>query len=543
MKKYIIIILFILLTFVKINAQNYPLKIAILGNSITGHGYAPEIGWVGDWGMAASAKDKDFVRLIEKEVKSISKSIEVKELNIADFEKNYQGYNLDNPNLNTIKNFSPDILVLRIGDNVEDWNMDIPDFHKYLQELVKYVANNRAMRVVVTNSFWSSATRDYAFQSFIEKHNYRYVDLKGLYDDKTNTAQGLFIDIGVAKHPSDKGMQAIKDRIWKELSREVDDLICNYYKRCNYCQEGDYVGYLDVATCDTISGWVLDKNNLERLVEVEVWVDDKIYINLLAKEEYPSLQKVYGQQALKHGFKYAVPSGVVWRDGLSHTIKVKPCWKNGNFIEKSGKIINCTKSEIPKDTSKVRVPDYISGWVSTECNEIIGWIYDKNDLSKTVKVDFILNDILIKTYDANLQRPDLLAQLANTPDAINHIFVANLSNLPKGNSSAQIKLTQNSKTIGNINNFQCPKVVLSNTENEEEKVLIYPNPNKGEFNILLPKSLKNGNAEIQLFNNHGQEQIINYSSEKVQAKGLLRGIYYLRIKKDDRYITTKIIVE
>ena len=212
----------------KINAQNYPLKVAILGNSIVGHGFAPEIGWNGNWGMAASAKEKDFVRLIEKDLKKISQSIEVKELNIADFERNYQGYNLDNANLNVIKNFNPDILVLRLGDNVEDWNMDIPDFHKYLQGLVKYIANNRSMRVVVTNSFWSSATRDYAFQSFIEKYNYRYVDLKGLYDDKSNTAQGLFADIGVAKHPSDKGMQAIKDRIWKELSREVDDLICNW---------------------------------------------------------------------------------------------------------------------------------------------------------------------------------------------------------------------------------------------------------------------------------------------------------------------------
>ena len=537
MKKYLVLIALFLCCIIKMNAQNYQLKVAILGNSTVGHGFAPEIGWKGDWGMAASAREKDFVRLIEKDLKSISQSIEVKALNIADFERNYQGYNLDNPNLNTIKNFNPDVLVIRLGDNIEDWNMDIPDFHKYLQGLVKYVANNRAIRVVVTNSFWSSATRDYAFQSFIEKYNYRFVDLRGLFDDKANTAQGLFTDFGVAKHPSDKGMQAIKDRIWKELSREVDDLICNYYKRCNYCQEGDYVGYLDVATCDTISGWVLDKNNLERLVEVEVWVDDKPYINLLAKEDYPSLQKVYGQQALKHGFKYVVPKGVVWRDGLPHTIRVKPCWKDGKFIEKSGKIITCLKPEIPKE----EVADYVSGWVSTECNEIIGWVYDKNNLSKTIIIDFILNDKNINSYSANLSRPDLLVQLANTPEATKHIFVASISNLPKGNSTVQIRLRENGKPIGNMYNFQCPKIVLNNTENEEDSVLIYPNPNKGEFSIVLNKSFKN--AAIQLFDTFGIEKIMIYNPDEGKIICLKNGIYYLRISKNGKSIINKIIVE
>ena len=537
MKKYLIIITIFLCSNLKVNAQNYPLRIAILGNSIVGHGIAPEIGWNGNWGMAASAKEKDFVRLIEKDLKSISLSIEVKELNIADFERNYQGYNLDNPNLNTIKSFNPDVLVLRLGDNIEDWNMDIPDFHKYLQGLVKYIAGNRSMRVVVTNSFWSSATRDYAFQSFIEKYNYRFVDLRGLFDDKTNTSQGLFTDFGVAKHPSDKGMQGIKDRIWKELSREVDDLICIHYKRCDYCQEGDYVGYLDVASCDTISGWVLDKNNVERLVEVEVWVDEKPYINLLAKEDYPSLQKIYGQQALKHGFKYIVPKGVTWRDGLPHNIKVKPCWKEGKFIEKSGKTVNCSKPEIPKE----EVSDYVSGWVSTECNEIVGWVYDRNNLAKTITVDFILNDKNVNSYIANLVRPDLLAQLANTPEATKHIFVANISNLPKGSSTVQIRLKENSKSIGNMNSFQCPKVVLNNAEDEENRILIYPNPNKGEFKIILPKSLKNAN--IQLFDSFGKEKDIIYGMEEVKVIGMKSGVYFLRVNMDEKNITKKIIVE
>jgi hypothetical protein len=45
-------------------------SLLVVGNSLTQHGPKPDKGWSGNWGMAASSADKDFVHLLVKRLET-----------------------------------------------------------------------------------------------------------------------------------------------------------------------------------------------------------------------------------------------------------------------------------------------------------------------------------------------------------------------------------------------------------------------------------------------------------------------------------------
>ena len=50
-------------------------KILFLGNSITLHGPNPSIGWTNNWGMAASAQEKDYVHVVQSAVAELTGAV------------------------------------------------------------------------------------------------------------------------------------------------------------------------------------------------------------------------------------------------------------------------------------------------------------------------------------------------------------------------------------------------------------------------------------------------------------------------------------
>ncbi|HBL75091.1 MAG TPA: hypothetical protein DD458_07655 [Prolixibacteraceae bacterium] len=187
--------------------------VLILGNSIVRHGPKSDIGWYGDWGMAASVKDSDFVHLLIRDIHRVEPSAVVKFTNIADFERNFDTYRLSN--LDSLRN--PDILILKISENVDDKKACDGNFISYYDKLVKYIAPGRQSEKIIVDGFWKKDNVNRLIKEYAFEMKYPFVSICDLSKDTTNMAIDRFEHKGVAAHPSDKGMRMIEQQIWHSI--------------------------------------------------------------------------------------------------------------------------------------------------------------------------------------------------------------------------------------------------------------------------------------------------------------------------------------
>jgi len=180
-------------------------KVVILGNSIVQHAPLPSIGWEHDWGMAASALDSDFVHLLIKSIKDKSPGTSIEFKNIAAFEREFKTYDLQQ--LDLLK--GADLYIFRISENVPEGAID---FIEYYERLINYLNTSNAV-VVIVDGFWNKAL-NMEIRKWAYREKYAFILNSDLQKDETNTAKGLYADPGICSHPSDKGMLAIKERIW-----------------------------------------------------------------------------------------------------------------------------------------------------------------------------------------------------------------------------------------------------------------------------------------------------------------------------------------
>ncbi len=198
-------------------------KVLLLGNSITLHGPAPAIGWHGNWGMAASAKDKDYAHLVLKAIaKTAGRQPQSMVANLATFERQFATYDFDS-GLKRELAFKPDLVILAIGENVPALTSEQQQaaFKTSMTKLLAKLKNNSDPVIVVRSCFWQNPTTDRILKQACKTVSGIYVDAGVLGKDEANYARSerKFTHDGVAAHPGDRGMQAIADAILKSLER------------------------------------------------------------------------------------------------------------------------------------------------------------------------------------------------------------------------------------------------------------------------------------------------------------------------------------
>lgn len=194
--------------------QNDGVRILFLGNSITKHGVAEKIGWLHNWGMAASDLSKDYVHQVMQKVADAGVEACYCIAQISNWEREYRNGSDLLATFETAREFGADIIVWRAIENSSGENFDYDAFAENCKALLDYLNPKGTAKVIMTTSFWKHPG-DPAIRRVAEERGYPLSELGEYGEMDEMMAKGLFEHSGVAMHPGDLGMKTIADEIWK----------------------------------------------------------------------------------------------------------------------------------------------------------------------------------------------------------------------------------------------------------------------------------------------------------------------------------------
>lgn len=197
------------------------LKVLFLGNSITWVPPVPHHDWHNSCGMAASAPEKDYLHLVMSRVKERCPESGHCIAQLASWERNYWDREFLEGKYSEALEYDADVIIVRIGENVPVQELKNHSFFDAYRDMINYFNPNGDKKVIVTTSFWYAGSRDKIMCDVAEDLKVPLVRLGDLGEDPEMKAIGLFEHTGVAAHPGDKGMAAIAERIWAELSKLI----------------------------------------------------------------------------------------------------------------------------------------------------------------------------------------------------------------------------------------------------------------------------------------------------------------------------------
>ena len=195
-------------------------RVLFVGNSITLHGPRPQIGWTNNWGMAATARDRDYVHLLQKKIAAAQPDAQCCLLQVAGtIERSF--YNKDwscEKNFKWAREFKPDVIVMFFGANVPgayDRGEMKParTFGEAVEAFRTYLDPEGKALVLMSQGFYVRPKLDGEKEAVARKRGCTFVNLEDIRSRAD--AHGRY------NHPGDLGMQLIADRFWEKMADRV----------------------------------------------------------------------------------------------------------------------------------------------------------------------------------------------------------------------------------------------------------------------------------------------------------------------------------
>ena len=200
-------------------------RVLFVGNSITLHGPRPQIGWSNNWGMAASARDKDYVHLLQKKIAAVRPDAQCCLLQVANtFERAFfkKDWSCER-NFKWAREFKPDVIVFFFGANVpKTYNAGTMSpapartFGEALDAFRTYLDPEGQALVLISQGFYIRPKLDAEKKAVAKKHGDVFVNMEDIRARKDT--HGRF------NHPGDLGMELIAERFWQHIEKRIRDV-------------------------------------------------------------------------------------------------------------------------------------------------------------------------------------------------------------------------------------------------------------------------------------------------------------------------------
>ena len=224
--------------------RQYFRNIFCIGNSLTKHFIAPQIGYYGNsWPMAATSEKMGWCALVGRIFGQKQDNVEVHTANIASMERNPSNYLTDSAVASLLGNGisdNTDLVIYKGGEN----NNSTSDYVKGVDYMIGYIVKHYPKAtILMTTSFWPSPVKEHAHEYVATKYNLNLLDI-GTEIGKTKEMLGDFtvggngdeyeikeypiVHSGVAGHVADYGFYKLANKIasfygYEELN-EVHDI-------------------------------------------------------------------------------------------------------------------------------------------------------------------------------------------------------------------------------------------------------------------------------------------------------------------------------
>ena len=198
--------------------ENNGLRVLFLGNSITLHGVLPEIGWHNAWGMAASAKEKDYVHICYSHIQKTHPEASFCICQGAVWERDYKKGEDYFSRFQGARDYDADVIITKLSANTYPQEYVEALYIEEFGKLVDFLNKSGRAKMIVCTEFFMHPARE-ALIKFAENRGYSLCDLSDLGSMDEMKAMGLFEHEGVAAHPGDLGMKTIAERICEKFDK------------------------------------------------------------------------------------------------------------------------------------------------------------------------------------------------------------------------------------------------------------------------------------------------------------------------------------